>query len=244
LSDLERLAIGAQTAFVLNPSGRILRVNAPDKPPGPRFHIAGCAQGNVFHLRFDVRDRIAERICKLASTEPPLGNPGSIPVHTAEYVALLERDAPVARQEIELSYELPNNLAYARNVRIVRSGTAEGDALYADLASHGVPEGLRDMGFKDGKEFWEPWCVAFHDAEVAAVAFAARLGEKGAATGVATARAFRGKGLGAAVTASWTWHPRLSGLLLGYSHDRDNHSSQRVAERLGLRFFGVHAAIY
>src|SRR5262249_2090872 len=130
------------------------------------------------------------------------------------------------------------------NVRIVRSGTAEGDALYASLASNGVPNGLLEMGFKDEKEFWAPWCVALDGKEIASVAFAARLGKKGAATGVATARDFRGRGLGAAATASWASHPRLAGLTLTYSHNRDNRSSQRVAERLGLRFFGVQAAFY
>jgi hypothetical protein len=191
-----------------------------------------------------VSEPIAEQICELAQTEPPLAHRESVPVHMAEYVALLEKEAPVVRHGIELAYELPNKLAYAHNVRIVRSGTVEGDALYARLASSGVPEGLRSMGFKDEKEFWEPWCIAFDGSEMAAVAFAARLGEKGAASGVATAKAFRGKGHAAATTASWTWHPRLQGLALGYSHNCENRSSQRVAERLGLPFFGVQAAIY
>src|SRR5215472_23845 len=236
--------IGAQTGLVLNPAGRILRVNAPDNPPGPRFIIFGCAEGNLHHIRFDVSERIAEEISTLAQNEPPLGRPDSVPIRMADYVALLEREGPVVRQEIELDYDLPNKLAYAHNARIVRSGTGEGDALYASLASNGVPEGLREIGFKDDKEFWEPWCIAFDGSEMASVAFAARLGEKGAAAGVATVKAFRGRGHAAAATASWTWHPGLQGMTLGYSHNRDNHSSQRVAERLGLTFFGVHAAIY
>ncbi len=53
------------------------------------------------------------------------------------------------------------------------------------------------MGFRDEKEFWEPWCIAFHESEPAAVAFAARLGEMCAVTGVATAKASRGRGLAA-----------------------------------------------
>jgi hypothetical protein len=244
LSGLERLAVEAQSGFVLNPAGRILRVNAPDKVAGPRFYIAGCADGNLFYLRYDVSERIAKEICKLARGEPPLCNHDSIPVHMAEYVALLERDATVVRREIELGYVLPNNLVYSHSVRIVRSGTREGDTLRANLRSNGVPEGLREMGFKDEKEFWEPWCVAFQDSDLAAIAFAARLGEKGAAIGVATARAFRGKGFAAAAAASWTCHPRLAGLGLSFSHNRDNRSSQRVAERLGLTFLGVRAAIH
>jgi GNAT superfamily N-acetyltransferase len=243
-SGLERLKIGAQTAFVFDPAGRILRVNAPDHPTPPRFVISGCAEGNLFHLRYDVSDRVARMIGELAGAEPPLAKRESVPAHMAKYVALLKEDGPVARQETELGYDLPNNLGYAHDFRIVRSGTEQGDALYSDLARNGVPEGLREIGFKDEKEFWEPWCVAFHDSELAAVAFAARLGEKTAAAGVATAKAFRGRGLAAAATAAWTWHPRLSDLMLSYSHNRENRSSWRVTERLGLHFFGVHAAIY
>src|SRR5262249_3621866 len=155
-------------------------------------------------------------------------NRDSVPVHMADYVALLEREAPVARSEIEFAYELPHNLVYPHEFRIVRSGTPEGDGLYVDLVANGVPEGLRELGFKDDREFWEPLCAALQDPEPDAFAFAARLGEKSAATGVATARAFRGRGLAAAATAAWTWHPRLAGLILGYSHNRDNRSSQRV----------------
>lgn len=154
LSGIERLRIGAQTAFVFDPAGRIRRVNAPDNPASPRFFIGGCAEGNLFHLRHDVSDRIAAGIGELATTEPPLGNRDSVPVHLAKYVALLEEEGPVARQEVELDYDVPHNLAYAHDVRTVSSGMPEGDALYASLAANGVPDGLREIGFKDEKEFW------------------------------------------------------------------------------------------
>ena len=243
-SGLERLAIGARTGFVLNGAGRILRANDPIGSAGPLFYIAGCAEGNLFLLRHDVSVPTARDLSELARSERPLAERHSLPVHMPEYVGLLERDFSVTRQEIQFNYQLPNNLDFACDAATVRSGTAEGDALYANLKKNGVPEGLREMGFTNENEFWEPWCVALHESEPAAVAFAARLTDDSAAAGVATAKALRGKGLAAAATAAWAGHPQLAGLTLGYSHNRDNRSSQRVTERLGLKFFGVSAAIY
>jgi len=75
--------------------------------------------------------------------------------------------------------------------------------------------------------------------EIAAIAIAARLGEKGAEVGVYTFSNFRGRGLAAAVTASWSAMRSLDGRALFYSTSRSNRSSQRVAARLGLRLIGA-----
>jgi len=243
MSGLERLEMGSATSFVFDAAGRMLRVTDPDGSPAPRFFIAECEEGNIFHLRHDVGARTAEAIGKLVRTEPPLKDRDGVPIHMKDYVALLEAESPVKKQQIELGYHLPNDLNYAHDARVVLSGTSEGDALYRDLATRGVPQGLREMGFKDENEFWAPWCATFHEGEIAAVAFAARLGPEGAATGVATAPAFRGKGLAAAAVASWSSHHELANRWLVYSHNRDNHASRRVAEKLGLPFVGMHVAI-
>ena len=95
------------------------------------------------------------------------------------------------------------------------------------------------LGFVDGGELWAPWCVALHQDEVASIAFAARLGPSATETGVTTVPAFRGHGFAAAATAGWVSLPSLRGRALFYSTSRTNVSSQRVAQRLGLRFLGA-----
>ncbi|WP_239511383.1 GNAT family N-acetyltransferase [Burkholderia sp. JP2-270] len=77
------------------------------------------------------------------------------------------------------------------------------------------------------------------DGEVVPVAFAARLSDVGAELGRATAPAFRGRGLTAAVTAAWSRLPSLRSRTLSYSTDSDNRASQRVASRLGLALRGM-----
>jgi predicted GNAT family acetyltransferase len=106
-----------------------------------------------------------------------------------------------------------------------------------------MPEALVALGFVDVGEFWAPWCVALEGDEIASIAFAARLGPAGAETGVATVPALRGRGFAAAATAGWASLPALDGRTLFYSTSRTNLSSQRVAQRLGLRFIGATFSI-
>ena len=125
------------------------------------------------------------------------------------------------------------------DVTLVSSGTPEGDRLLTRLADQGMPQALVALGFVDASELWEPWCLALHQGEIASVTITARLGPKGAEVGVATVPALRERGLAAAATAGWASHPSLRERALFYSADRTNVSSQRVAERLGLRFIGT-----
>jgi predicted GNAT family acetyltransferase len=81
--------------------------------------------------------------------------------------------------------------------------------------------------------------VALAGDDIAALAFAARLGERGAEIGVVTLPQFRGRGFAAAATAAWSALPMLQDRALFYSTHRDNLSSQRVIARLGLPFLGV-----
>jgi predicted GNAT family acetyltransferase len=111
------------------------------------------------------------------------------------------------------------------------------------LARDGPPQVLADAGFKSVDDFWAPWCVALEDGEVAATAFAARLGPFGAEVGVYTFPGFRGRGLASAVTACWSSLAGLAGRNLFYSTQTTNRSSRRVAERLGLVRLGASLSL-
>jgi hypothetical protein len=240
-SDAELLAIQFRTTFVFERPGRMSATNDPDRSPAPRFALFGCASGNLHGVRVDVTDALAAQLMRLAASEPPLDGQSSAaaPAHLNRYIELLSRDAPVPEPRLGASYVLPNNLAYPHDVRLICSNSVEGRELRATLAARGVPAGLAEMGFADISAFWEPWCVALQDGEVASVAFAARLSETGAALGLATSPGLRGRGYGTAATAGWTRMPALRSHALFYSTDRTNISSRRVAARLGLRFLGA-----
>jgi hypothetical protein len=234
----DRLAVQFVTNFVTNASGRIRSSNDRDRSAAPLFWLAGSEDGNVFGVRSDVEDAVADEITALAATEPPFAPPNGEPRHLDRYVALLTREGVVPTYTPGMVYELPNGLPASAGLVTVSSEDAEGEALKAWLAANGMPDGLHEMGFHDASEFWPPWCAALFYGQPVAVCFAARLSDLGADAGVATAKNFRGRGFAAAAVAGWSRMKALQSRALFYSTDRANRSSRRVAARLGLRLIG------
>ena len=232
--DLRLLRIDLATSFVLNGDGRIVWENEPSPSPAPRLCWLGCPAGHVAAVHADVDDALAERLQAIIAQAPTWSDPDALPPCLSQLLALLgtERAGP------GVIYQLPRGLAHDASVRIVRSETAQGDKLIAALARE-MPPALADAGFATADHFWAPWCVALEGDQVAATAFAARLGAHGAEIGVYTFPGFRGRGLAAAVTSAWSAHPALAGRALFYSRAEDNASSGRVTQRLGLRRIGA-----
>jgi RimJ/RimL family protein N-acetyltransferase len=236
---LRHLAIHCETKFVLTPAGRILRENDPGLSAGPRLFIAGCPVANLAYVRHDVSDRIAERMLHLLAGEPPWLKPAARPLKFREVMELLTREEPVAFIEASLIYALPQQRTVQGDHYFICSGTDEGRSFIDRLQRTGLPRHLVDAGFANIHDFWAPWCVALEGGVIATMAFAARLGSRGAEVGVYTFPGWRSRGLAAAVTAKWTCHPELANRELFYSTTVANVSSQRVAARLGLQHFAI-----
>jgi hypothetical protein len=237
--DLSLLRIDLETMFALSSAGRILRESPPDHSDGPRLFLAGCAGGNLLAVRHDVDGETARRAEALAAAEPPWIDIETRPACLDALMALSAPDAPAQAAPPVLIYRLPNGALYEADAAIVRSDQAEGVALLERLTRDGMPPHLVKAGFVGLEDFWRPWCAALVGTEVAALAFAARLGNRGAEIGVYTFPGFRGRGLAAAVTAAWSALPSLADRVLFYSTHRTNISSQSVAARLGLRQIGL-----
>jgi GNAT acetyltransferase len=233
------LEIQVATSFVTTPAGRLLHANDPARAAAPRLLLSGCAGGNVFRLRADVDDRIARKIAPLVAQEPPLDRPGLDARFAERYRGLLGIEEPLTPHHYCVIHRLPHGTRWAGDARVICQGTPEGEALWTQLSRVGLPAGMVEMGFTDLSHFWAPWCVALDAGEVAAIAFAARLGETGAEIGVATVPAHRGRGYAAAVTAAWSALPMLRHRALFYATHRDNHASQHVIARLGLPLLGA-----
>ncbi|NHV25826.1 GNAT family N-acetyltransferase [Burkholderia sp. D-99] len=231
------LDIDYRTLFRLYPDRRIERENDPDCSPGPRFWLGRCVDGSVAGVRADVPTPVAHELARLADSEPPLADRMQ-PAHLERYLALL---APVPHWNIGLVYALPHALGFDTDahVALIDGDSDAGRHLLHALSTHGMPDGLFSMGFRSSADLWAPWCAAVVDGEVASVAFAARLSGVGAELGLATAPAFRGRGLAATVTAAWSRLPSLQTRTLFYSTDSGNRASQRVASRLGLTLRGT-----
>ena len=228
--------------FVMSASGRIERVNDPDRSTGPRVFFVGCPFGNFARVRYDLDDRVALRVLDAAAKEPPWRDPDVTPRCVGRIVEILSDGHPPAVEPNPI-YKLPNGLEYDHPARIVRGDSAEGRQMLARLADRGMPDYMMAAGFKRVADFWEPWCVALDGDEIASIASAARLGEMGAEVGVYTFPKYRRRGLAAAVTASWASIPSLNKRALFYSTSKSNLSSRRVAARLGLRLIGASVSI-
>jgi Acetyltransferase (GNAT) domain len=240
--DLRLLQVDIDTMFVMSAAGRIERENDPDCSSGPRVFFAGCPFGNLARVRYDVDDAIAMRILEVAAEEPPWRDPEAMPACAEKIVELLSGGQP-ATVSSALIYQLPNGVRYEHPAAIVRGDSDEGRQMLARLADRGMPDYMQTAGFKGAGDFWEPWCVALDNTEIAAMAFAARLGASGAELGVYTFPTYRGRGLAAAVTAAWSSMPALDQHALFYSTLKSNQSSQHVTARLGLRLIGTSVRI-
>jgi|GEM_PF-545309 len=253
MDDLHRLKFDVAAAFVISDSGRIERGPArhlgprqestEEIGPGPRLFFAGCAVGNILHVRDDMDDQTALRVLAVAENEPPWRDPEVPPHCLDEIVDLLSRSAPVEIVGPEVVFDLPHGLRYEHSATIVRSDTAEGEQLLGRLMKKGLPQSLLDAGFLSLEDFWWPWCVALEGSDIASMAFAPRLTERSAEIGVFTFPPFRGRGLAAAVTASWSALESLNDRALIYSTRTTNRSSRSVAARLRLRSIGARVCI-
>jgi len=239
--DLRLLRVDIETMFVMSAAGSIVRENDPDRSSGPRLFFAGCAAGNLTRVRYDIYDQIAANLLEVAAKEPPWCNPEVMPRCVGKIVELLNAQ----RQAIApaLIYKLPNGLSYEHDAAIVRGDSTDGRRLLARLAERGMPDYMVAAGFKSVADLWEPWCAALDGDDIASMCYAARLGDKGAEAGVYTFSQYRGRGLAAAVTASWSSLPALKDRALFYSTSKTNRSSQRVAARLALRRIGASLRI-
>jgi hypothetical protein len=236
-AELALLDLHRRTAFTLDGRGRMVYESAPDRSRSKRFFVAGCRDGNVGIVRDDVPDAVADEIEMLLAEEQPLSHPQATPRYLQEYVDLLN-GAP----DLGLLWVFPGPLDFGEHAHLVWSGSDEGEELLRCFGQV-VPAGLAELGFHGPDNLWEPWCVALIDGEVASVAETVRSGPGGAEVGVDTDPGFRGRGLAAAVTAGWSRHAHLADRTLFYSTGRENKSSRRVTERLGLRFVGSTFAV-
>ena len=193
-------------------------------------------------IRDDVTDVSAQMLEHLVRGEPPLFSPQALPRHLEHYLAELRGDGSPPEHHLGLLWVFAEPLAQIEDFQLVWSGTSEGHRLLGRFAQ-AMPSSLVDRGFRRGSDLWEPWCVALIGEQIASIAQTVRRGPGGAEVGVGTALELRGRGLGAATTAGWSHHDDLKGMTLFYSTGRENRSSQRVTDRLGLSFVGSTFAV-
>jgi RimJ/RimL family protein N-acetyltransferase len=153
---------------------------------------------------------------------------------TVEKLQLWPRDAapPAGRGEIDRVYLADQPVRCSSDLKIL---TAPMEAL--QQSNPGNWEAVEWDELLAGK--LGPWAIAVDGERVASICHTPRpMTARATECGVWSHPEFRGRGHAAAVTAAWVELVRPSGRHLFYSTDENNRSSQRVAERLGLRLLG------
>jgi len=103
---------------------------------------------------------------------------------------------------------------------------------------HGFSSLLSEIKFR------EPCYMVTENNIAVSVCFSARNSDKAAEAGVETLEDYRGKGYAIRVASSWAQAIRQSQRIPLYSTSWDNYSSQSVAKRLQLHFYGTDISIY
>lgn len=185
------------------------------------FVVARAADGEALWIGAELPDALASALTTAIEPSRRL-------VEAAAGCALPLREGP--------SFVFDGDARCASSARIVRSDAPGVDELRALNPGNWQP--LEWDELLDGR--LGPWAMALEGERVVSICHTpAAMSARAAECGVWTHPHFRGRGHAAAVTAEWAALVRPSGRRLFYSTERDNRSSQRVAERLRLRRIGV-----
>ncbi|GAA2211090.1 GNAT family N-acetyltransferase [Nonomuraea monospora] len=222
--------------------GVVWRLDERGRLPGPEdMVIAVASDGITAAVASAVPDDLATRLLALVTPPPPL--------------ALVAPPPPLA-----LSTP-PDVLGACRDLLGGERVSVTGGPTYlatpplhttvaADVLRSDSPEHVQLARSLPRPSSWEPdewdklttcsagtpWAMVAEDGQVVSICHSARRTPLGAEAGTWTSPPYRGRGYAAATTAAWAG--MLPGMHVFYSTSADNHSSQRVAQRLGLRPLG------
>ncbi|NJP90794.1 GNAT family N-acetyltransferase [Nonomuraea sp. FMUSA5-5] len=213
--------------------GVIWRLDDRGRLPGPETMVIGAASdGLTAAVAGHVPDDLATRLLSLI-TGAALPPPGVPPGVLADCRELLGGER--VKVTGGPSYLVVPPLQADVTAEVLRSDSAEHVRLVRSLprpASWEEDEWGRLTSLSAGT----PWAMVADDGQVVSICHSARLTPAGAEAGTWTSPAYRGRGHAAATTSAWA--AQFSGIHLFSSTSADNHSSQRVARRLGLRPLG------
>jgi hypothetical protein len=223
LGDLELLHIEIETLWPPDARGRI---------QGRECVIASSVSGLGLAVGNAVSDDLATELqlaVRTAASSEHVNEPPRVLEECQRILGNVELTASSGP-----SFLVPDGLTFRSEAVLVRSDEPGREALRA--ANPGNWTASEWQQLIDGA--LGPWAMATQDGQVIAICHTPVSNDRAAEAGVWTHAAHRGRGHAAAVTAAWAALLRPSGRLLFYSTSRTNHSSQRVAARLGLRPIG------
>ena len=200
---------------MLDSAGRILGTREPDPDPGPLFALIRGKSSCAWAVRADLPQEIAEELDGLAREEPTVADFGDAPVHAERYRSLAGGEVysgpafafPETVSEPDATVLVDEVCLLARH--------------FSGWTAAEIPRRSPVVGVVE-------------DGHAVSVCFCARRSDTAAEAGLETAEAFRGRGLGPQVAATWALAVRASGRIPLYSASWANGASLAVARKLGL----------
>lgn len=195
--------------------GRLIPRSATASPDIPRFYVARHAEGVDRFYRADLPDSLVARLAALPSEV--------IFEDVLQVKSLLREDAPCRDVWLGASYTFPG---------------APPPSDFPDVTILSDADRRSIEGFdRDLLAFTRPIYAIVVGGELAATCVSARENAYCAEAWVQTAPAFRRRGFGRQVTASWGSAIAKSGRVAFYSHAHTNVASRGIAVSLGLSWF-------
>lgn len=224
----ELLALHGETLNVLNAAGDMTMTNEPFIPGrrrAVRFHIAWNDSGIFVCYRDDVDESLRAGVRSWLESDGPTG--------TKEPTGLKKLgrifDVPPGKIGIGPAYWTDERVSSDSNaVRI----TPENGSL--------LPDGFLDEGEID---FIEPAFAIIREDRAVSTCITVRRTDRSIEAGVDTQEAYRGRGYAGQATAAWVNAALDACLVPFYSTSSDNTASQRVAEKVGLKWFATELSI-
>lgn len=225
-SNLDLMALQAETLFRHDAAGRLVAVNEPGDLPAPRLFVGRTTEGNLWRFRRDLPPALVRDLERALAAEPQTADLREPPAAFDRLRDLLEAHAPAERVWMGPAWHFPEEPLPASDA--VPLTTTDGLTLESPFAWLAAEVG--DV---------QPCLAVIREGTVVSVCFSARTSPRAAEAGVETLEAQRGRGYAAAAVVAWAAAVRAAGRLPLYSTSWDNRASQGVATRLGLVLYGA-----
>ncbi len=228
-TDLELMKMHVRAAFTHDIESRLLLVNEPDNTvtPASRLFLGRTRKGNIWRFRVDLPEKLCQELNALCEDEPPVNAEfNEPPRHLETIVGLLEDDAPLQNVSNGLNYQFVKYEMPSKRLLTVTKDTPE--------ILHGGFEELIDE-----LPSWQPFVALVLENRAVSVCRSARITPEAHEAGLETLPEFRGNGYAKDVVSQWARLVRNSGATPLYSTSWENKSSQAVAQKLGLKCYGV-----
>jgi len=215
----ELMAIQANVLFSHDLLGRMISVNEPGHPIGPRFFLGCTSGGNVTKYRYDLTNDIVSEIEQLVSKHPNY-------INLAKIINILSREQQINNIWIGPAFTFSNHLNMPN--RVTRITDTNKELLQCNFSN-----------LLDQLEWRQPCFAIIDEGTAVSICCSARSTSVASEASVETLEGFQGKGYGSDVVTAWAIAVQEEKRIPLYSTSWDNFASQAVAKNLKLINYGT-----